>query len=220
MILLKKQIITILYIIFFLFIFAVMLKNPQICLSYATKGLMLWFNIMIPTLLPFMILSGILIRMRLAEKLAKPFALLLRPIWRLSDVSYYAMLIGFLCGFPMGAHCIASLYQKQYIQKKEATLLLSFCNNLGPVFFTSQVLLLQKKSHVPLYIIGMYGIPLLYGLLLRNSLYKEQIHMNPVSQLKEKHSQSLFTALDESVYEAMGGMTRLGGYMIFLACCW
>ena len=46
---------------------AVILLFPADCLSFALKGLNLWFERMIPTLFPFMVLSGIIIRMDLTD---------------------------------------------------------------------------------------------------------------------------------------------------------
>ena len=43
----------------------IILTLPSQCLSLALNGLNLWFERMIPTLFPFMVLSGVIIRMNL-----------------------------------------------------------------------------------------------------------------------------------------------------------
>lgn len=45
----------------FLLLLGCILTNSQISLSYAAMGLNLWFEKMIPSLLPFMILSGTMV---------------------------------------------------------------------------------------------------------------------------------------------------------------
>ena len=54
-----------LYTLLAVYLIWLLLRYPAKSLVYASTGLMLWFQKMIPTLLPFMILSGIMIRMNL-----------------------------------------------------------------------------------------------------------------------------------------------------------
>ncbi len=160
----------------FLFLTACILTNPELSLAYASVGLELWFQKMIPTLLPFMILSGVMVRLRLTEKIAMLLYPVLGPVFQVRKNVVYCMMLGFLCGFPMGARVTADLYERQLITDREAEYLLAFCNNIGPVYFCSFVLpLLGRRLCLP-YLFGMYGIPLLYGLILRYTAYRD---LNP-----------------------------------------
>ena len=159
--------------ILFLLLSGCILTHSQLSLAYAGMGLELWFRNMIPSLLPFMILSGIMIRMNLTEKASMILFPVIRPIYRVRKNVCYAMLIGFLCGFPMGAKTVDDLYARGMVTKREAEYLLAFCNNIGPVYFCSFVLPLLNRQAVLPYLFGMYGIPLLYGLALRGSLYRD-----------------------------------------------
>lgn len=38
-------------------------RNPELSLASAKEGLLLWFNVLLPSLLPFIILSDLLISM-------------------------------------------------------------------------------------------------------------------------------------------------------------
>ena len=49
----------------------------------------------------------------------------------------YALLLGLICGYPMGAKLTADLFREGKITKSEAQYLLTFCNNPGPVFISS-----------------------------------------------------------------------------------
>lgn len=159
--------------VLFLLLLGCILTNSQTSLYYAAMGLNLWFQKMIPALLPFMILSGIMVRMKLTDKAAMILYPVIHPFFRVGKNVCYAMLLGFLCGFPMGARVTDDLYSRGMIGKREAQYLLAFCNNIGPVYFCSFALpLLGRKLILP-YLFGMYGIPLLYGLLLRHTLYRD-----------------------------------------------
>jgi hypothetical protein len=72
----------------------------------------------------------------------------------------------------MGARVCAESLQHQKITLKEARLLLAFCNNIGPVYVTGYVLTLFPARSATAMLLGMYGIPLLYGLLLRYTKYR------------------------------------------------
>lgn len=158
--------------VLFLILLGCILTHSQLSLSYAAMGLNLWFEKMIPTLLPFMILSGIMVRMKLTDKVSMVIYPLVKPIYKVRRNVCYAMLMGFLCGFPMGAKVVADLYARQMIDKRESEFLLAFCNNIGPVYFCSFVLPLLGRTLVLPYLFGMYGIPLLYGLLLRHTVFR------------------------------------------------
>ena len=106
-----------------------MLLNPEKSLNYALTGLQVWFNRMIPTLFPFMIISGILVKTGYSVNIARVFGLLFEKIYTLSYDCIYIIIMGMLCGFPMGAVIIADSLKNNRITLKEAELLLSFTNN-------------------------------------------------------------------------------------------
>lgn len=193
---------------------AIILSFPADCLSLSLNGLNLWFERMIPTLFPFMVLSGIIIRMNLTSSFVKILKPVTGRIFQLSDSCIYGIVIGFLCGFPMGAHVTAQLYTQKQINKSEASLLLSFCNNIGPVYFLSFVLPTLKLNGIAPYLFAMYGLPLLYGLFLRYTIYSKNVTK---THLQASHGTpvSLLAALDESIFSSLYSIAKLGGYMIF-----
>lgn len=159
--------------LFFLFLTGCILTHSAQSLTYAELGLDLWFHKMIPSLLPFMILSGIMVRLNLTEKMSMAVYPAVGPLYRVRKNVCYCMLLGFLCGFPMGARVTADLRERNLLTAREAQYLLAFCNNIGPVYFCSFVLPLLGRRLVFPYLFGMYGIPLLYGLLLRYTVYRD-----------------------------------------------
>ncbi len=192
----------------------IILVFPSDCLSFASNGLTLWFNRMVPTLFPFMVLSGIMIRMNLTGSFVRFLEPVLGRLFRLNANCIYGIAVGFLCGFPMGAHVAAQLYEQKKITKSEASLLLSFCNNIGPVYFLSFVLPTLKLEKSGFYLFAMYGLPLLYGLVLRYTVYYRKIHRDSRPSLSAPVP-SLLSALDESIFSSLASIAKLGGYMIF-----
>lgn len=214
---------------FFVIMTCCILTHSSLSLAYAALGLGLWYEKMVPVLLPFMILSGTLIRMGLVDGLIRPVKPLFGRIFRLSAPGIYVILMGFLCGFPMGARTIADFRDRQELSVEEGQYLLAFCNNLGPVYFLGFVLpLLQRKQVFP-YLFGMYGIPLLYGIFLRYGVYRNRIPENTQAPSESDGSSdrsgatgkntasalSVADALDDAITAAGRSILQLGGYMIF-----
>ncbi|MCM1134199.1 MAG: hypothetical protein NC400_01365 [Clostridium sp.] len=193
----------------------IILAFPADCLSFALKGLNLWFERMIPTLFPFMVLSGIIIRMNLTDSFIKLLYPLLGRLFKVRASCVYGMAVGFLCGFPMGAHVAAQLYEQGQISKSEAAFLLSFCNNIGPVYFLSFVLPTLGLPRAAVFLFGMYGLPFFYGLILRYTVFRTAIDTGLQKEFPPKAPLPLLAAMDESILNALLGIARLGGYMIF-----
>ena len=202
---------------FFVFMTFCMLTNSSLSLAYAALGLRLWYEKMVPVLFPFMVLSGTLIRMGLVESLIRPIRPFFGKLFRISDPAVYTILMGFLCGFPMGARTTAEFRNRQELSVSEGQFLLAFCNNFGPVYFLGFVLpLLHRTLKLP-YLIGMYGIPVIYGLFLRYTVYRMRLKdTSMVSQPVTKSTvrTSLPDALDDAVNAAGLSILQLGGYMI------
>lgn len=200
-----------------------MLRYPALSLEYASTGLTLWFTKMVPTLLPFMILSGIMIRMNLTERFVGLLHPLLHRIYGTSRNGSYTIIMGFLCGFPMGARIVGELYEQHKLSREESALLLSFCNNIGPIYFLSYVIPTLGIDRPGRPFLLMYGIPLLYGFLLMRirpwmtrKVSSCENHPEARSlQARQPGSCSLLAAIDASVLSGLIGIARLGGYMVF-----
>lgn len=202
---------------FFVFLTFCMLTNSSLSLAYAALGLRLWYEKMVPVLFPFMVLSGTLIRMGLVESLIRPIRPFFGKLFRISDPAVYTILMGFLCGFPMGARTTAEFRNRQELSVSEGQFLLAFCNNFGPVYFLGFVLPLLHRTLMLPYLIGMYGIPVIYGLFLRYTVYRMRLKdTSMVSQPVTKSTvrTSLPDALDDAVNAAGLSILQLGGYMI------
>ena len=205
--------------VFFLMLTVLMLLYSKESLYFALTGLDLWFQKMIPALFPFMILSGIMVRMNLTEGFSRLFYPFFGPLFRLQKNAVYCMIMGFFCGFPMGARVIIELYERERLTRKEAQYLLSFCNNIGPIYFVSFVLpTIGMTTQSVLCLIGMYGLPLLYGLVLRYTVYRTSIPTVSVSIPKnvvsENAKQNILYHVDDAIQTAIHSITVLGGYMI------
>lgn len=203
-------------VIIILLIFEI-LMFPQSAMSYATTGLTLWFDNMIPALFPFMVISGLAIRLDIAPYIISLLHPFLYRIFRTNHYCEYAVIMGFLCGFPMGAVIVKDLLNTQKININQANYLLAFCNNIGPVFFCTIILPIFPKELSPFLIIGMYGIPFIYGILLRYTAYKNISFTGVRSDTnRTTNSETHFIeAFTQALNQAVSASLFLGGCMIF-----
>ncbi len=211
----QQTFLPLLYMALGLYLIFLLLRYPALSLQYAQTGLMLWFRRMIPTLLPFMILSGILIAMNLTDRFVRLLHPLLHLLYGTTPNGSYTLLMGFLCGFPMGARIAGELRRNGRISRREAQCLLAFCNNIGPIYFLSFVVSTLSLERPLLPFLVMYGIPLGYGFVLMR-LFPARSTVSAVKEtIETAPAQGLLDAVDSSILSGLSGIGRLGGYMIF-----
>ena len=206
-----------------LYLVSLLLCYPSKALGYAFTGVTLWFQKMIPALLPFMILSGIMIRLDLTAQFTCFLHPVLHRIFGTSKNGSYTILMGFLCGFPMGARIVGELYSSSRISRQEASYLLAFCNNIGPIYFLSYVIPSLRLTTSALLLFAMYGIPLCYGVLLRiagrlpdfDAPHMASAPSALAGASLDRNASVLFTAIDSSIVSGLIGIAKLGGYMVF-----
>lgn len=110
----------------------ILIMDPQTALSGANAGMNLCFKSIIPTLLPFCILSKYICSALIGNRIA-----FLSPVGRITGMpkgSESILMLSLIGGYPLGAQCINDAYTFGSITKTEAERLLTFCNNAGPAF--------------------------------------------------------------------------------------
>lgn len=189
------------------------LAAPETAVNAARNGLNLWFQKLLPTLLPFTILSGVVLRSNLIN------TSLSSGQTTVSSQNLRAILFivfcGFLFGFPIGSKLSADLYEQKQISKKQAEILFAFTNNFSPVFVS---LMLRTKLQVnnlfPWYFI-LYGIPLLYGifcLMFTVRPKQAQLHTKTASRFEMN-----MQIIDAGIIHGFEALIKLCGYIILFS---
>ena len=107
---------------------------PKDSMAAARDGLTLCYNVIIPSLFPFFVLSALVVDLGLAGHLGRALEGIMRPLFNVPGACAPALALGFVGGYPVGARTALQLYQKGMCTKTEAERLLAFCNNSGPAF--------------------------------------------------------------------------------------
>lgn len=211
----KKIIYSLLILSTFLFMFL----HPTESVHAAKSGLLLWFNVIIPNLLPFIILSNLIISLNSASYITFLFAPILKLLFGISKEGSYAVITGFLCGYPMGAKVTADLVTNQKISSSEGNFLLSFCNNVSPVFIINYIITETFQTSTllkPVFLI-LYSSPVLCAFLLRFIYHKHPFTKNETLSLQTCNTNVDFKLIDNSIMNAFEAITKLGGYIILFA---
>ena len=209
--------------IFIIFFFIIMLLFPEIIFDGASAGLILWFNIVLPTLLPFLILSSVLVNSSAIHLLVKCTSPVFSRLFRVSDYGSFAVLCGFLCGYPMGGKITSDLLNSEKITLTEAKYLLSFCNNTSPMFIISYVMHQSlNASHLILPALSILFLsPIICSFIFRIFYpisYKAKYNKPSVSSSCSYQDASP-NLLDECIMKSFETITKIGGYIILFSIC-
>lgn len=109
----------------------ILIIDGKTALAGAADGIDLCLKSVIPSLLPFFVLSSLLTSSLWGTD---AFA----PIGRLCGMprgSESLLIVGLLGGYPVGAQSVSDAYRRCTLSNDQAQRLLGFCSNAGPSFF-------------------------------------------------------------------------------------
>lgn len=204
---------------FLLLFFGYLLIAPAAALTSAREGLLLWYHSILPTLLPFMLLCTLALRLGLLDDWLQK---LYRPFHRLTGCSTYgafAILTGFFCGFPMGAKITHDLLAEKKISQSEANWLMGFVNNLSPGFLLSyaayeQLQLTSGRFLIPANVLGS---ALLCGILTSVRRRHTFLRNRSADISVMPDADTLFPIIDDCINSTVKSMIRLGIYIMMFS---
>lgn len=198
-----------------------MVVRPHAAVYAARDAVLLCLNVVVPSLFPFLICSQIFIRGGAADLLGRWLSGLMRPLFGVPGGGALAVVLGIVSGYPIGAACIAALYQNGSCTKAEAERLLAFCNNSGPLFILGAVgvgMLESERLGVLLYTVHL-SAALLTGLLFRRFGGKKCPAAVPqLPPPKEaRRSADALGEVTAAVTDAVRSIAKICGFVILFA---
>lgn len=203
------------YIIILIIFLIYILVFPADAVSAAALGLELWYQKMLPTLLPFSILSYIMIHSGMLDGLTKGLHRLVKHIFPISSAGLFPFTAGMLFGFPMGSKITAELVANGKISREEGQRLFCVCNNISPMFVSSFILndcLGRPDLRGYSYLI-LYGPPLILYMI---SNYKRNFPSGLENPEKKPASMN-FQLIDAGIMNGFETLAKLGGYIMLFA---
>ncbi|NYE05311.1 sporulation integral membrane protein YlbJ [Bacillus niacini] len=116
-----------------------MIAFPKESFEASLRGLTMWWEIVFPSLLPFFIVSEMLIGFGVVKFIGVLLEPLMRPLFRVPGVGGFVWAMGMASGFPAGAKLSARLRQEGQLTQIEAERLASFTNSSNPLFIFGAV---------------------------------------------------------------------------------
>ena len=216
------------------FITIAMVQYPKIAFDAAITGLNLWWNVVFPSLLPFFILSDILMGLGVVHFIGILLEPLMRPVFNVPGIGAFALSMGLASGYPMDAVITCKFRKNKLCTAVEAERLLSFTNTADPLFMFGAVA------------VGMFGMPelgatlaiahylssLIVGVIFRfhgrdrDSYTKDtQVAsgniilraLRALYKAKQEDNRSLGQLLGDSVKNSMNTILLIGGFIILFS---
>lgn len=211
--------ILVLYILFF----------PKSAIDAASFGLVLWYTRMLPTLLPFAILSYIFVASGILNTMTDSLHKLLKLIFPISAAGVYPLIAGFLFGFPLGSRITAQMLEQGKMTPEEGNRLFAICNNISPVFITGFILTtsFQRPDLKALTLLILYLPPLIYYMAEGWYSHTRKKGLPPISETvpasgsmtkkAASRSQINFKIIDAGIMSGFETLAKLGGYIMLFA---
>ena len=185
-------------------------------IEYAKEAMELCYHMIIPTLFPFFICSGLLIYSGFCESVSKIFAPVMKPLFNVNSNGSAAFVLGIISGYPLGAVTVCNLYQGLYISKTEAERMLGFCNNSGPLFILGSVgigMYFSLDIGIMLYLVHIISA-VLVGVLLR--FYKKNDYLAPETKITVREN-SPVAGFGEVLENSLRSILNVCGAVIFFS---
>ena len=118
---------------------AALLTWPQAVATGASRGLSICSGVLIPSLFPFLVLAGFLVRSGVSRALGRRLERFTRKVFGLPGCCAAGILVGFIGGYPAGGVAVGQLVEQGDITPRQGRRMLRFCVNAGPAFVISAV---------------------------------------------------------------------------------
>lgn len=183
--------------------------NPQTIVEAAKNGILIWFQQILPALLPFTILSCVLIRSHFLEG------------WK-GNANLIAIALTLVCGFgfgfPIGAKLSADFYKDQMLSKRQALILSVATNNFSPMYvcgFALPFLFGTGQYHKITYLL-LYFVPLFIATFFLILTYNAENNERKNEEITKKFEFNM-NILNESILQGFLSLIKICGYIVFFS---
>ena len=195
-----------------------LLVAPTESIGAAKTGLLLWFNTVLPSLLPFIIGANILMASGSFHFFEKIFRPVMKPLFNLPGCCAFPWIMGLVSGYPMGAKITAELRQNNQISDIETQRLLGFCNNSGPFFILGAVGVgMLKNEQLGYFLLLVHFISSVITGVMFRFYGKNNTHTRNFPTQSFSPTKSMGEILGMSITRSMEVIIQVGGYIIIFS---
>jgi len=223
----KNNIPTLVFSAIFCLLVAAIVIYPNEAFASAKDGLLLWFNVVLPSLLPFFICVEIMIGLGIVSFFGAAFRPLFRPVFKVPGEGSFNFFMSVASGYPVGSRITTKLRQEQLCTRVEGQRLLSLCSTSGPLFIIGAVatgilnapavgLLLAAAHYLSAITIGFF-IRFYGGEAVQN---RSIAYSNPFTELLEyrrKDGRPIGQLIGDAVVNGINLILMIGGFIILFS---
>lgn len=190
-------------------ILILILFNKEIVSNTIITSFYIWFNTLVPSMLPMFILSDILINYNFISFIPDKITNIISKIFNISKEAVLVLFISLIAGFPSNGTAIKTSYDLKLISKEEASHLLLFTHFANPLFIlqTIGIFYLKNNSFGIIILISHVLSAFLIGVILRNKNHPTK--NNYIS--KNNKSQSFTTIFSSSIKKSINTLLMVSG---------
>ncbi len=197
-----------------------MLSLPSVTKQAANIGIELWIFTIMPALLPYTIISSLLL---FFDGFSLPCKIGLKFFKKkLPESKLLIIICGYMCGCPIGAKLSSDIYKSGQISKNSAEFLMCACNNLSPSFLINYVFatIYAPFCHIDsLYLFFIIMLSSLLGSTVVHILSKNFLSTNITKHDQNEAMQNTSTKkpssfIDQCILSAFEIQAKIGGYII------
>ncbi|MEC0174710.1 nucleoside recognition domain-containing protein [Paenibacillus favisporus] len=216
-------------------------SSPAPAFQASLQGLNLWWKIVFPGLLPFLVLSEILIAYGWVSALGAFLEPLMKKLFRLPGTGGWVMAMGLTTGFPGGAQAVQQLHAQGSLQAEEAGKLAALSHFCNPVMIL--VVVATGLMHDPALGYGLIAVHWIAGILAYLTVHRrfrtkgaapasdkprqQRLEGKPsplparvlqaAEEARAKDGRSFGRLLGDSVTHAVQVLMMIGGYIIIFS---
>lgn len=212
--------------------FAILFLSFTLCILFFSKtnllavksGLSLWATSVVPSLFPFFVSTELLMHTNIVKILGFFLTPFMKPLFNIRGEGSFALIMGIVSGYPVGAKIAATFREKNICTKEECERLLSFTNNSGPLFIIGTVgILMFKNSAIGLllfitHILACITVGILFRFWKRNcNSNLPKIKSSTISNTKFVSLYNLGEILSESITNSISAVLLIGGFVVIFS---
>ncbi|WP_413301496.1 sporulation integral membrane protein YlbJ [Bacillus sp. 1P10SD] len=209
-----------------------LISYPQESFDASIRGLNMWWEIVFPSLLPFFIVSEMLIGFGVVKFIGVLLEPLMRPLFKVPGVGGFVWAMGMASGFPAGAKFTARLRQEGHLTQIEAERLVSFTNSSNPLFIFGAVsvgffynphlgVLLALSHYLGNICVGLimrfYGKDSAEVASEKRKKFKVRSALSALHQTRLKDNRPIGKLLGDAVNSSIQTLLMVGGFIILFS---
>lgn len=222
---LKKSLLPVMAVIFI----AALIIYPKTAVSSASKGIELWLKVVFPSLFPFFVASQLLSKSGVVGLFGVILEPVMRPVFNVPGCGSFALAMGIVSGYPVGASITSDLRKQDMVTRIEAERLLTFTNNSGPLFIMGAVavgMFNQPALGYLLYICHIaacLSVGFIFSFYKKNNSVKHKVKLQMANKIKielkkmRNSDMNPWTLFGDCIKNSVMMILSIGGFIIFFS---